>query len=70
MRRRAKPADTPGPSSWLSYVHVDDVDAEAARVRELGGNTFVEPTDIPNIGRFSVHADPVGGMFALYKPAG
>ncbi|MHC4937682.1 MAG: VOC family protein [Planctomycetota bacterium] len=65
-----KPADTPGPSSWLSYVHVDDVDAEAARVKELGGNTFVEPTDIPNIGRFSVHADPVGGMFALYKPAG
>jgi predicted enzyme related to lactoylglutathione lyase len=65
-----KPADSPGPSSWLSYIHVDDVDASATQVTELGGGTVVEPFEIPNIGRMSVHSDPVGGMFALYKPAG
>ena len=41
-----------------------------AQVKELGGSTFMEPFEIPNIGRMSVHSDPVGGMFALYKPAG
>ena len=65
-----KPADSPGPSHWLSYVHVDDVDASAAQVVELGGKTFVEPMTIPNVGRMSVHADPTGAMFALYKPGG
>lgn len=64
-----KPPGTEGPSSWLSYVHVDDVDATAARAEELGGSTFVAPMDIPGIGRMSVHADAVGGMFALFKPA-
>jgi len=65
-----KPTGTPGPSSWLSYIHVDDVDASAAQAKDLGGTTVVEPFEIPNIGRMSVHSDPVGGMFALYKPAG
>jgi len=64
-----KPPDAPGPSHWLSYVRVDDVDAAAARAVELGGRTFVEPMDVPSIGRMSVHADSVGGMFAVYKPA-
>jgi len=64
-----KPADEPGPSRWLSYVHVADVDATAARAEELGGRTFVAPMDIPEIGRMSVHADALGGAFALYKPA-
>ncbi|MEM8883878.1 MAG: VOC family protein [Planctomycetota bacterium] len=63
-----KPAEQPGPSSWLSYVHVDDVDAYAAKATELGGKTVVEPMTVPNVGRMSVHADSVGGMFAVYTP--
>ena len=41
----------------------------ATRVNELGGTVFVAPRDIPNIGRFSVAADPSGAMFAVYKSA-
>ena len=39
------------------------------RIPELGGKIWVEPTDIPGIGRFCVASDPVGGMFAAYKGA-
>jgi predicted enzyme related to lactoylglutathione lyase len=56
----------PMPSCWLSYIHVADVDATAARVAPLGGTIFCPPTDIPNIGRFAVACDPTGGMFAIY----
>jgi predicted enzyme related to lactoylglutathione lyase len=53
--------------SWLGYVSVDDVDATAARIKELGGALHVPPTDIPNISRFSVAVDPQMAMFALFK---
>ena len=65
----AVPPGSDGKPCWMSYVHVEDVDASAAKVNELGGVTFVEPRDIPNMGRFSVHNDPCGTMFALYRPA-
>jgi predicted enzyme related to lactoylglutathione lyase len=58
----------PGPH-WLTYVGTSDVDASAARAKELGGTVLVEPTDIPNdIGRFSVIQDPAGAVFGLFKP--
>jgi len=60
------PAEAGAPPHWLSYVFVDDLDATAQRITELGGKIFVEPRDIPNIGRFAVGADPTGAMFAIY----
>src|SRR5215213_8760733 len=36
------------PSHWMSYVSVEDVDASATKVAELGGKVCVPPTDIPN----------------------
>jgi uncharacterized protein len=56
-------------SAWLPYVAVEDVDATAAKVPELGGTVCVPPADIPGIGRFAVTADPAGAMLALFKPA-
>jgi hypothetical protein len=53
------------PSHWMSYVAVDDVDATASRVTELGGNICVPPTDIPNVGRFCVINDPTGATISL-----
>ena len=50
---------------WLSYVSVEDVDAAAARARELGGRVVCEPHDIPEVGRSAVLADPEGALFAL-----
>jgi len=62
-----KPEGQGGPSAWLPYIAVDDVDATAARVEGLGGKIFVPPTDIPDVGRFSVLADPTGASIALLQ---
>jgi predicted enzyme related to lactoylglutathione lyase len=56
---------------WVGYVAVDDIDATAERVRQLGGSVYVPPTD-SNIGRVSVIADPQTATLALVgglKPA-
>ncbi|MEO6324166.1 MAG: VOC family protein [Thermoanaerobaculia bacterium] len=55
------------PSHWLAYFAVDDCDAVAASATALGAKTYVPPTDISNVGRFAVMADPQGAMFALYR---
>jgi uncharacterized protein len=55
------------PSHWMTYVAVDDVDAAASRVAELGGKVVTPPTDIPNVGRFCVINDPAGAPLSLIK---
>ncbi len=52
---------------WIGYVGVDDVDAAVDRTRQLGGAVYVPPTDLPNISRFSVVADPQMATLALVK---
>ncbi len=53
------------PPMWGSYVTVDDVDAMVAKVESLGGNIIMQPTDIPDIGRFCVIQDPQGAVLSL-----
>jgi predicted enzyme related to lactoylglutathione lyase len=53
--------------SWIGYVAVDDVDASTDRVKQLGGTVHIPPTDIPNVGRFSMVADPQMTSFSLFK---
>lgn len=52
---------------WIGYVAVDDVDASTAQATKAGGKVHMEPQDIPNIGRFSVIADPQGAVLTLFK---
>ncbi len=56
------------PSTWVGYVGVDDVDATVGQIRSRGGAAYVPPTDIPDIGRFAVVADPQRATFAVFKP--
>lgn len=56
------------PSHWISYVSVDDLDASAAKVVELGGHVYVPITPIPGIGRFSVIGDRQGAVISLFQP--
>lgn len=58
------------PPAWLGYIGVDDVDASAKQLKELGGTVHREPDDIPNIGRFAIVTDPHGAVFALFKGNG
>jgi predicted enzyme related to lactoylglutathione lyase len=52
---------------WIGYVAVDDVDATVDRLRRLGGAVHVPPTNLLNLSRFSVVADPQMASFALIK---
>ena len=58
------------PSNWGTYVAVDDVDASAKQVEELGGKVFMGPMDIPNVGRFCMISDPTGGKISLITLSG
>jgi predicted enzyme related to lactoylglutathione lyase len=52
---------------WMGYVGVDDVDAATDRLKRLGGTVYVAPTDVPDVSRFSVVADPQAATLALVK---
>jgi uncharacterized protein len=52
---------------WTGYVGVDDVDAATDRLERLGGTVYVPPTDVPDVSRFSVVADPQAATLALVK---
>lgn len=52
------------PSYWGLYFAVEDTDAAAAKVTELGGVVHQLPMDIP-VGRFALLADPQGAMFSV-----
>lgn len=56
------------PPQWMIYVQVDDVEACAKSVPKLGGKVEVPPTDVPNVGRFCIIADPTGAAIALMQP--
>jgi predicted enzyme related to lactoylglutathione lyase len=57
------------PSSWLSYVSVDDIKAATEKARALGAHIIRDVTEIPNTGSFSIFADPTGAMLALWQQA-
>ncbi len=55
------------PPHWLSHVAVEDVDAATKKAEQLGAKLCVPPTDIPEVGRFSVITDPTGATIALFQ---
>jgi predicted enzyme related to lactoylglutathione lyase len=66
----ALPPDAAGtPPHWLIYVGTPNVDATAEHAQRLGAKVWKAATDIPNVGRFAVLADPQGATFALFTPA-
>lgn len=63
------PSDAPQMTSWVTYIHVGDVDATLARAEKLGGKICAPAMDIPNVGRVGFLQDPSGAMFAVFKGA-
>jgi hypothetical protein len=53
------------PSHWMPYFRVPDCDASAAKAKGLGGSLIVQPSDIANVGRFSIIRDPQGAVFSV-----
>jgi uncharacterized protein len=55
-----------GKRGTRSYFVVDDINAGAARVRELGGDA-TDPQPIPQLGWLSNCEDPHGNEFGLWE---
>jgi predicted enzyme related to lactoylglutathione lyase len=53
---------------WRSRLSVEDVDALADRVRELGGEVLAAPLDVEGAGRVAAVADPTGAVVDLWQP--
>ena len=56
----------PGKRGNRAYFSVDDINAGAARVKELGGEAN-DPMPVPNMGWFSTCKDPHGNEFGLWQ---
>ena len=54
--------------TWLGYVQVQDVGQEIAAIEAAGGKALMPATDIPNVGRIAMVADPQGAPFYVMKP--
>ena len=56
------------PHAWLPYVQVASADKTAEKAKKLGGTIIIPPTDIPNVGRFSILTDTLGGAIGILQP--
>jgi uncharacterized protein len=56
----------PGKRGARAYFAVDDINAGATRVNELGGEAG-EAMPVPNMGWFAVCTDPHGNEFGLWQ---
>jgi predicted enzyme related to lactoylglutathione lyase len=56
----------PGKHGILTYFTVEDINAGAARVKDLGG-TAVDPMPVPAMGWFTTCTDPHGNEFGLWQ---
>ena len=61
-------AATGAPARWNWYIHVADIEAALARVRETGGTVLQGPDPIPGGSYSAIIADPAGNRLGLAGP--
>ncbi len=57
------------PGDVILYFHSDDLDADIARVAELGGEVVLPRQDIPGFGALGIFKDPTGNRVAFWQSA-
>jgi predicted enzyme related to lactoylglutathione lyase len=62
------PQQNPGPPYWTVYVNVDSADDTASSISANGGQMFMQPFDVMDVGRMAIAADPTGAAFGLWQP--
>lgn len=63
-----KTAEMKMPSSWIYYVHTNDLDAAIKRATTKGAKVMHGPVDVPGGTRVAQLTDPQGAVFALHGP--
>ncbi len=56
------------PSTWNSYLIVDDADDVLDRAAEAGGSVVMPVMDVMTEGRMAMIADPSGAVVGLWQP--
>lgn len=54
---------------WMTYLHVDDVDAATGTTAANGGVVLSQPFDVPGVGRIAIIMDPGKAVVGLMTPA-
>jgi len=62
-----KPEGMPVPSAWTTYIAADNADDIAMEVENSGGQPFMPPFDVMDVGRMFVAADPTGAVFGVWE---
>jgi predicted enzyme related to lactoylglutathione lyase len=62
------PAEDAGAPYWTISVTVSDIEATAARFRNLGAQIIVAPAKVGTLGHAAVALDPVGAPLSLWQP--
>ncbi|MGW7575831.1 VOC family protein [Streptomyces sp. NPDC054765] len=65
--RPVSATDAEGESWWHVHLATDDCDGTAERIVVSGGTVLAPPTDVADLGRTAVVADPVGARFSLWQ---
>lgn len=60
--------DQPVPPSWTTYLCTADADATEEAVKSHGGHVIIPSTDVMDLGRMLVAADPTGAVFGVWEP--
>jgi predicted enzyme related to lactoylglutathione lyase len=55
------------PSTWTTYLAVDDADAVATGISEAGGSLMMAPFDVMDAGRMAVAIDSTGAAFGIWQ---
>ena len=57
------------PGDVILYFDTDDLDADMARVGELGGQVLMARQDVPGFGSLGLFLDPTGNRVAFWQNA-
>ena len=57
-----------GPSGWLAYVLVEDIQATTQKAKSLGGQIMKDVMKITGVGWLSFIRDPTGAILGLWQP--
>ncbi len=62
-------SDDVKPGDVILYFDSEDLDADMARVSELGGQVLLPRQDIPGFGSLGIFMDPTGNRVAFWQSA-
>ncbi len=57
------------PGDVMLYFYSDDLDADMARVGELGGEVVLPRQEVPGFGAMGIFTDPTGNRVAFWQSA-